>query len=428
MGHPRVSCTQPARFGILLYLLLVCVTPRPCAAKDHLTINSQPAGATVEIDGVVVGKTPYTAEIPGGYLYGTKSIFGTLLRHQMHLKLSLNGFFPMEADLAAGPTPWIGLIGTYRGEYWTLKSNTFNFILEEAAAAFSGTVQATLTGASSMTPGSGLSTEEIVERAGPAVLYLNGPEETGSGFLITDTGVAVTSAHVTKGAESLTATLASGQSFQCKVVFEDPVLDVALLKFEGAGFPKLRLAAIQTVQPGSTVVAIGTPSNGFQNSVSRGIISGIGVMKNEPGLWIQTDTALNPGNSGGPLLNGFGDVVGINTKKEFLSSDGRALQGLGFALSSSDVISVVKKFFPDITQMEENQQLNAGKGRVSIVADLEGADVCIDGKFVGETPATFLLPAGKHQIAVKDQDGHAWSRELEVLDDSDVKLKAKLTK
>ncbi len=382
----------------------------------------------MEIDGIVAGKTPYTAEIPGGYLHGTRSVFGRILHHQMHLKLSLNGFFSTEADLATGPTPWIGLIGTYRGDYWTLKSNVFNFILEEAITAFSGTVQATLSNASSVTLGPALSTEEIVKHASPAVLYLSGPEETGSGFLITDTGVAVTSAHVTGGGDSLTATVATGRSFQCKVVFVDPLLDIALLKLEGAGFPKLRLAAIQTVQPGSSVIAIGTPSNGFQNSVSKGIISGIGVMKNEPGLWIQTDSALNPGNSGGPLLNGFGDVVGINTKKDFLSNDGRILQGIGFALSSSDLIAVVQRFFPNIAQMEGNQEPHVGKGRVSIAADLEGADIYIDGKFVGETPATFVLPSGQHQIEVKGPDGHVWTRDLEVLDDSDVKLKAGRTK
>jgi S1-C subfamily serine protease len=430
MGHLGVSCRVPARSGILIHLilLLICAAPRPCAAKDQLTITSQPAGAMVELDGVVVGKTPYTAEIPGGYLHGTKTGFGKVLRHQIHLKLNLNGFFPMEADLATGPTAWVGLIGTYRGECWTLKSNTFNFLLEEATTVFSGTVQASLANASAVSLGSALPTEDIVRHASPAVLYLSGPEETGSGFLITNTGVAVTSAHVTGGEDRITATTATGQSFQCKVVFEDTVLDIALLKLEGSEFPNLRLAAIQTIQLGSTVVAIGSPSNGFQNSVSKGIISGIGVMKNQPGLWIQTDAALNPGNSGGPLLNELGDVVGINTKKEFLSSDGRALQGLGFALSSSDLLGIVQRFFPHLTQLEGNEESHTGKGRVSIVTDLEGADIFMDGKFVGETPATFVLSSGKHQIAVKNQDGGVWSRELELLDESDVKLTARLTK
>src|SRR5215469_12701932 len=113
MEHPVVSCLGSVRFGFL-FCLFLCLAPYRCAAKDHLTINSQPSGAAVEIDGIVVGKTPYTVRIPGGYLRGTKSVFGKLLRHQMHVRLSLDGFFSTEADLADGPTPWVGLIGTYR--------------------------------------------------------------------------------------------------------------------------------------------------------------------------------------------------------------------------------------------------------------------------------------------------------------------------
>jgi S1-C subfamily serine protease len=422
-----VSNQQPSRLvGFLLSILVLCGAPRSFAAKDHLRICSKPPGATVELDGIVVGKTPYAVDIPGGYLRGTRSVFGNLLRHQIHLKLSLDGFFPKEVDLAIGPTPWVGLIGTYRGDYWTLKSDAFDFTLEEAGTSFSGAVQTTLSNASSTNLGPPLSTEEIVRRANPAVFYLTGAEEKGSGFLITDTGVAVTNAHVVRGRDSLTATVANGESLQCKVIYRDPILDIALLKFEGAGFPTLRLAAIQTVQPGSTVVAIGTPSNGFQNSVSKGIVSGIGVMQNEPGLWIQTDTAMNPGNSGGPLLNGSGDVVGINTQKEFFSDDGRALQSIGFALSSSDVLAVVQKVFSGATQIEGIQAPHAGTGRVSIVADPEGADIYVDGKLVGEAPATLVLPSGRHEIEVKDEEGRKWIRDLDILGDSEVTLKAKL--
>jgi S1-C subfamily serine protease len=151
-------------------------------------------------------------------------------------------------------------------------------------------------------------------------------------------------------------------------------------------------------------------------------------MKSEPGLWIQTDAAINPGNSGGPLLNSTGDVVGITTQKQFVSGDGRPLQGIGFALSSSDLLTIVQRFFPNTTQTQGNQDQHSGKGRLSIVADVEGADVYIDGKLVGETPATFNLASGVHKIEVKDQTGQSWQRDLEILDDSDVKLTAKLVK
>jgi S1-C subfamily serine protease len=429
MRHPA-SCHRPVQFPFLACcaLIYLALSPRCAAAKDYLTISSQPSGATVELDGVVVGKTPYSVEIPSSYLRGSHSVFGKLLRHQVHLKLSLEGYLSKEMDLATGPTPWVALNGTYHGDYWLLKTDAFNFTLEKAATSFAGTVQATLANSSPVTMGPMLSTEDVVRRANPAVLFLSGSDGTGSGFLISDTGVAVTNAHVARGQDSLTAVTANGQTFQAKVVYVDHSLDIALLKLEGGGFPQLTLAATQTVQPGSSVVAMGTPSKGFQNPVSKGIVSGIGSMKSEPGLWIQTDTAINPGNSGGPLLNSSGDVVGITTLKQFLSGDGRPLQGIGFALSSSDLLTIVQRFFPNITQIQGSQEQHAGKGRVSVVADVEGADVYIDGKLVGETPATFSLTAGLHKVEVKDQNGQSWQRDLEVMDDSDVKLSARLVK
>src|SRR5229473_1247050 len=105
------------------------------SAKDYLTINSQPQGATVEIDGVVVGKTPYTVEVPGGYLRGAKSVFGKLLRHQVHLKVTLDGYLSKEMDLANGPTPWIAYNGTYHGDFWILKSAFFDVTLQKAATS-----------------------------------------------------------------------------------------------------------------------------------------------------------------------------------------------------------------------------------------------------------------------------------------------------
>jgi S1-C subfamily serine protease len=427
--RPASRYRLPFGFHILFVCLSCLTTPTQIlAAKDYLTINSQPSGATVEIDGIVVGTTSFSLEIPGGYLRGSRSVFGKLLRHQMHLKLTLEGYLSKEIDLASGPTPWVALNGTYHGDFWILKTATFNVALEKAATSFIGSVQASLSNSSTITMGPALATEDIVKNANSAVLFLSSSEGTGSGFLVSDSGVAVTNAHVARGQDTLSATTGNGQTFQAKVVYVDPSLDIALLKLDGGAFPQLRLAATQTVQSGSSVLAMGTPSKGFQNSVTKGIVSGIGQMKSEPGLWIQTDTAINPGNSGGPLLNAAGDVVGITTQKQFLSGDGRPLQGIGFALSSSDLLTVLQKFFPNVTQVQSVQEQHKGKGHVSITADVEGADVYIDGKFVGNAPATFALPSGTHKIEVKDQTGAVWQRELEVLEDSDVKLTAKLLK
>src|SRR5258705_11887309 len=105
MTEPH-SCRGPLGLRVLIFCFFFCfANPLRSSAKDYLTINSQPSGATVELDGIVVGKTPYTVEVPGGYLRGARSVFGKLLRHQVHLKLTLDGYLSKEMDLATGPTP-----------------------------------------------------------------------------------------------------------------------------------------------------------------------------------------------------------------------------------------------------------------------------------------------------------------------------------
>lgn len=425
-GHARFG--YPQLCGTLLCVLLFLLNLGIGFAKTFLVIGSQPSGASVEIDGIVVGKTPYSVEIPSSYVRGGKSVFANFLRHQMHLRLTLDGYLPKEVDLANGPTPFITLNGVNHGDVWILKSNIFEFSLEKAATTFTGNVHVTLSNATSAVIRPALPTEEIVRLAAPAVLILQGAEGAGSGFLVSGSGIAVTNAHVARAQSELVAITGNGQSFQAKVVYLDAALDIALLKLEGTDFPHLQLAEIGAIQPGSTVIAVGTPNKGFQNSATKGIVSGMGPMHGEPGTWIQTDAAINPGNSGGPLLNGAGEVVGITTQKPFLSSDGRQLQGIGFALSSNDLLSVLVRFYPNLSPAGMPQPEHRGKGKVSITADLDAADIYIDAKFVGNAPATFSLPAGSHKIEVKGQSGTAWQRDLEVLEDGDVKLRAVLQK
>lgn len=410
-------------FGLPIFLI-----PSLCSAKTYLTITSRPPGATVEINGIPVGKTPYQVEIPGAWAHGGKTVFAKFLREQMHLRLRLDGYLPKDVDLANGPRPFVTLNGVNHGDIWVLKSETFNFELDKAATTFAGTVQTTLSNGTTAVLKAGLPTEEIVSRSNPAVLLLQSPDGFGSGFLVSDDGVVVTNAHVAKGQDELIATTADGRNFQAKVVYVDPVLDIALLKLQGAGFPHLQLAEIGVVQPGSTVIAMGTPSHGFQNSVTKGIVGGIGPIPPEPGTWIQTDAAINPGNSGGPLLNGSGEVVGITTQKEFVSGDGRSLQGIGFALSSNDVLTVLRRFYPNVVVGTSVKSEPTGKGKVMITADSDGSEVYVDGKFVGNVPAKVTLSAGTHRIEVKGQNGETWHRDLEVLDESDVNLKAILQK
>lgn len=419
--------TRRLTFQVGFTLLILAGLPPISLAKDHLRIDSQPSGATVEIDGIVVGKTPYSMEVPGGYIHGTRSVFGQVLRQQMHVRLQLDGYLPVDADLARGPMPWIALNGVYHGDYWLLKAANFSFTLNKAATSFTGNVQVASTNESlSLHPS--LSSEEIVRMASPAVLFLRGADGTGSGFLVTATGVAVTNAHVAKGQSVLAASTPNGQTFNANVQYIDPDLDLALLKLEGTNFAYLPIADLSTIQGGSSVLAMGTPSRGFQNTVTKGIVSAIGSMPTEPGTWVQTDAAVNPGNSGGPLLNSSGQVIGITTQKRFMSGDGRPLQGISFALSSQDLLKVLRRFYPNMeTQHPLPANPQAGTGSVLISSNEEGADIFVDEKFVGNTPSTLTLPAGPHSMRVEGQNRASWSRQIDLFKDSTINLKATLT-
>jgi serine protease Do len=156
-------------------------------------------------------------------------------------------------------------------------------------------------------------------------------EGMGSGFIIDSSGVIMTNNHVVRGADEVIVTLQDGRKFVAKDIKTDPRTDVAIVRIEGADNLKpVRLGDSQQVQVGDWVLAVGNPF-GFDLSVTAGIISakgrGIGAVQRED--FLQTDAAMNPGNSGGPLLNLDGEVIGVNTA---ISSRSGGYDGIGFAV------------------------------------------------------------------------------------------------
>lgn len=154
----------------------------------------------------------------------------------------------------------------------------------------------------------------------------------GTGFLISQDGYLLTNAHVVNGASKITIGLSDRRELTAKVVGADPRSDVALLKVEATGLPYLRLADSSTVKAGQWVVAIGSPF-GLDQSVTAGIVSAVGrntqFAGNQYVPFIQTDVAINRGNSGGPLLNTSGQVVGINSQ---IFSNSGGYMGVSFAI------------------------------------------------------------------------------------------------
>jgi len=145
------------------------------------------------------------------------------------------------------------------------------------------------------------------------------PFGLGSGFIVSQDGFIVTNAHVVENAEEITVRLSDRREFKAKVVGADTRSDVAVIKVEGTGLPVVKIGDTSKLRVGEWVIAIGSPF-GFQNTVTAGIVSAKSRenLAGDPNLdaipFIQTDVAVNPGNSGGPLLNMKGEVVGINSQ------------------------------------------------------------------------------------------------------------------
>jgi serine protease Do len=437
----------------------------PAARADELTITSSPPGAKVEMNGAVVGTTPYQMKIPGSYLHKPHSVFSEKLEHHMTARIYKDGFAPQELVLTEGPHTWISATGVAHGSYYLLKASHFEVSLESTAALHAPTiVPASMEASSKRGERRELPPEEIVRQAAPSVVELFGTELRGTGFFITDDGLIATNRHVAEGSASLFVVTSTGARLLGRVIYSDPHLDLALVKVDGSGFQHLSLAELTAVHPGATVLAVGYPGGGMPGTVTKGIVSAVGKIEHHDGTWIQTDVALNPGNSGGPLLDSEGDVVGITTMKlvetplsapseddsaaiatmrrartqpNLPARDGASgatkteraetprgvqLEGMNFALSAQDLIDVMKRAFPNATVSAIDAP--AGNGNVTIQSEPENADIYVDGKFVGNTPSLLPLAAGMHHISISAHGKKTWERDLEVVRDGQVQLRA----
>jgi serine protease Do len=155
-------------------------------------------------------------------------------------------------------------------------------------------------------------------------------EGAGSGFIIDDDGYIMTNHHVVENADEIIVRLNDRREFQAELIGSDPLSDIALLKIDAAKLPTLQFGDSTELRPGEWVVAIGSPFN-FEQSVTAGIVSAKGrsTYQQQYVPFIQTDVAINRGNSGGPLLNMDGEVVGINS---WILSSGGGYMGLSFSI------------------------------------------------------------------------------------------------
>src|SRR5277367_928927 len=243
-------CLTLRLFHLAVFLLCASVS----LSAQSLKITSTPPGATVELDGVTAGTTPFEKKFPGGYFHRTHTAIGERLEHPLVVRVSLPGHVTREIALTEGPMDWIDLHGRHHGQYWLFKSDHFQVDLPLASDTFTGKINASRVVQPATSPAAVLSLEELVKRTKPAVVYLKVLDRAGSGFFVTDTGAIATNAHLARGESSFLAVLSTGVELEAKVVYVDADLDIALAKINppspGFLFPSIALADATTVRQG----------------------------------------------------------------------------------------------------------------------------------------------------------------------------------
>lgn len=211
------------------------------------------------------------------------------------------------------------------------------------------------------------SAREIARHAVPSVVSIDTPYGSGTGFIVSESGLILTNRHVVSRSANPYITLYDGTKVEGRVLKRDSFADVALVKIDAAQLKALPLCYKQYPFAGEDVTVIGNPLS-YSTTVTQGIVSGIRQTENQ--TLIQTDAPINPGNSGGPILNQYGEVIGIvNQKLSGIGIEGigfavsiiNALKNLGIQIETSETLNVSECGNPLSEPLSSNPRRNSGK-------------------------------------------------------------------
>ena len=234
------------------------------------------------------------------------------------------------------------------------------------------------------------------------------PRGVGSGFFISEDGAILTNHHVIDGATDIFVTLTDGREFEAEVVGSDARTDVALIKIDAEGMVTLPIGSAQNLKKGQWVLAIGSPF-GLESTVTAGIVSAIGRETGDYLPFIQTDVAVNPGNSGGPLLDLSGEVVGINA--QIVSRSG-GFMGISLAIPIDEATQVAAQLQADgkVTRGRIGVQIGEVSNDVALASGLEDTTGAMVSRVAPDGPAAEAgVEAGDIILSFNGKPTTKWS-------------------
>jgi S1-C subfamily serine protease len=345
--RPDIVATERIRRSVGL----VAITAMSLwGGEKAVQLETIPSGAQVELNGsVVCARTPCSIKVPSYYSGRKHTAFSAHADQPLRVRFSKEGYVPKAIELTT-PHRWKSLNNDNQYDYHLLTSDKFTFQLDSIQQFIP---QTTMSSSPPPTSAQPVPTEEIVRGALPTVVVISTANGSGTGFFIASNGLLATNRHVVGNHPSVMVTMPSGKSIESTGIFAEEGRDLAIIKVPVEGNPFLGLS-LTPPAIGSEVIAIGSPGlrveqgsglignaggTELTNTVTKGVVSGIRQGTN--GIWIQTDVALNHGNSGGPLLNKMGEVIGVNT----LGFSPVGLNGVNFALAASELAQVLASRF-----------------------------------------------------------------------------------